>query len=113
MSKYILGISAYYHDSAACIVEDGKIIAAASEERFTRKKGDSSFPNNAINFCLNQVNKKIEDIDYIVFYEDYLNKFSRILSIHHLYSPKGLVSFLYSMPKWLTTKLWLEKEIKN
>ncbi|MBR4618227.1 MAG: hypothetical protein IKO49_02875 [Bacilli bacterium] len=113
MKKYILGISAYYHDSAACIVVDGKIIAASSEERFTRKKGDSSFPHNAINFCLNTVGKKIEDIDYIVFYEDYLNKFSRILSIHHTSSPFGLKSFLYSLPKWLSTKLWLEKEIKK
>lgn len=111
MEKYILGISAYYHDSAACIIKDGEIVCAASEERFTRKKGDNSFPNNSINFCLNTVHKDINDIDYIVFYEDYLNKFSRILTIHYLNSPKGLLSFLYSIPKWLNKNLWLEREI--
>lgn len=113
MSKYILGISAYYHDSAACIIRDGEIIAAANEERFTRKKGDKSFPNNAINFCLNSVSKAIDQIDNIVFYEDYLNKFSRILMIHHMYSPYGLKSFLFSMPKWLSKNLWLESEIRK
>lgn len=109
----ILGISAYYHDSAACIIVDGDIVAAAQEERFTRKKGDSSFPHNAISYCLEEVGIEIDDLTDIVFYENYLDKFKRILLTHHLNAPFGLKSFLASMPKWLTSNLWLEQNIQK
>lgn len=111
MGIKVLGISAYYHDAAAAIIEDGNIIAAAEEERFTRIKGDANFPHNAINFCLNIVNTKIENIDYIVFYEDYITKFDRILTTNYATAPKSLVSYLSSMPKWISSNLWLENEI--
>lgn len=107
----ILGISAYYHDSAAAIVEDGKILAAVQEERFTRNKGDSSFPHHAINYCLEQAQIKEDELDYVVFYENPLNKFERLLTTYHLNAPKSLRSFLKAMPSWLTQKLWLEDEI--
>lgn len=109
----ILGISCYYHDSAACIIKNNEIIAAASEERFSRIKGDSSFPHNAINFCLNELNININKVDYIVYYENYLNKFSRLLMTAHLNAPKGIINFLYSFPKWLTSKLWMESNIRS
>ena len=109
----ILGISAYYHDSAASIIKDGKIIACAEEERFTRIKGDSSFPVNAINYCLNSLNIKIEDVDHIVFYENYLTKFERLLINYHVTAPSSLISFVTSMRKWLTSNLFLEKEIQK
>lgn len=113
MSTTILGISAYYHDSAAALIKDGKIIAAAQEERFTRIKGDSSFPHNAINYCLNTVQKKIEEIDYIVFYEEPFTKFERLLISYHTTVPKSIRSYLKSMPKWLSTNIWLENEISK
>lgn len=113
MNKIVLGISAYYHDSAASLIVDGKIVAAAQEERFSRKKGDSSFPHYAINYCLNEANITLDDVDEIVFYENYLSKFQRILMTHHLNVPGGLKSFLTSMPKWLTKNLWLEQQIKK
>ncbi len=113
MKEIILGISAYYHDSAACIVIDGKVVSAAQEERFTRIKGDSSFPHNAINCCLNEANIKFEDITKIVFYENHINKFLRIIYTHHVNVPFGIKSFLASMPKWITTNLWLESNIKK
>lgn len=111
--KYILGISAYYHDSSASLIKDGKIIAAIQEERFTRVKGDASFPNNAINYCLNEAGIKIEDIDHIVFYENNLNKFQRIVVTHYQNSPKSIKNFLLSISKWLTKDLWLENEIQK
>lgn len=113
MKKIILGISAYYHDSAASLIIDGEIIAAAQEERFSRVKGDASFPHLAINYCLNEAKIKLSDVNEIVFYEDYLMKFQRILMTHHTYIPKSLKSFLVSMPKWLTKNLWLEQQIKK
>lgn len=109
----ILGISAYFHDSAACIIKNGEIIAASSEERFTRMKGDSSFPHHAINFCLNEVKMDIKEIDYIIYYENYMKKFSRIMMQIHLNAPKGWLSYVYAMPKWITSKLWLETTIKT
>lgn len=111
--KTILGISAYYHDSAAAIIKDGKIIAAAQEERFTRKKGDSSFPINAINCCLNEAKINVEDLDHIVYYENNLNKFQRILVTNHKNAPKSIKNFVLSMSKWLTKDLWLDKEISK
>ena len=112
MSKRIvLGISAYYHDSAAAIVRDGKIVAAAQEERFTRVKGDASFPHHAVDYCLRECKVPIEDVDDIVFYEDPLKKFERLLQSLHWVMPRSLVAFLYAMPKWLTENLWLERVI--
>jgi len=110
---YILGISAYYHDSAACLIKDGEIIAAASEERFTRIKGDKQFPNNAINYCLNEAKIPIESVDYIIFYENNLNKFQRILVSHHQNVPFGLKNFVSSMAKWLSNDLWLDKNMRK
>ncbi|MCL2194990.1 MAG: hypothetical protein FWB76_03465 [Oscillospiraceae bacterium] len=107
----ILGISAYYHDSAAAILRNGEIVAAAQEERFTRKKADASFPHNAIDFCLQQCSVSIEDVDEIVFYEDPLKKFERLLQSQHWAVPKSIVAFLHAMPKWLTQNLWMEKNI--
>lgn len=111
MSRTILGISAFYHDAAAAVVRDGDIIAAAQEERFTRVKGDASFPHHAIDYCLQACRIAIEDVDEIVFYEDPLKKFERLLQSQHWAVPQSLVAFLYAMPKWLTENLWLEKGI--
>ena len=102
----ILGISAYYHDSAASLIVDGKIISAAQEERFTRKKHDSSFPRNAIQFCINESNIQLSDLDYIVFYEKPLIKFERLLETYISFAPKGFKSFLMAMPVWLKEKLY-------
>ena len=107
----ILGISAYYHDSAAAIIKDGKIIAAAQEERFTRIKGDKSFPTNAINYCLNEAMVSIEELNYIIFYENNLEKFQRIIVSAHNNIPQSIKTFVLSMSKWLTNNLWIDKEI--
>lgn len=107
----ILGISAYYHDSAAVLVRDGEILAAAQEERFTRVKGDERFPHHAIGFCLDQAGLHEEDVDYVVFYEDSMLKFERLLTLYHVTAPRGLRSFLRAMPSWLTQKLWLRHHI--
>lgn len=109
----ILGISCYYHDSAAALVINGEIIAAAQEERFSRIKGDSSFPHQAINYCLKETKIALEAVTHITFYENYLQKFERILVTSHLFAPFGLQFFLSSMPKWLNTNLWLENKITN
>ncbi len=110
---YILGISAYYHDSAAALIRNGEIIAAAQEERFTRIKGDKSFPNHAISYCLEEAKLNIEDIDHIVFYENNLSKFQRIIVTHHNNVPKGIISFIVSISKWLTNDLWLDQKIQK
>lgn len=107
----ILGVSAFYHDSAACLVQDGKIVSAAQEERFTRKKHDSSFPKQAIDFCLKHSNLKIDDIDLICFYEKPFIKFERILQTYLQYAPLGIRSFIKSMPIWLKEKLWMKANI--
>ena len=91
---HILGISAFYHDSAACLLKDGEILAAAQEERFTRKKYDPGFPSRAVDYCLNAGNIKVSDLSYIVFYS---------------FAPKGLRSFLMAMPLWMKEKLFLKK----
>ena len=111
MSRTILGVSAFYHDSAAAIVRDGEIVAAAQEERFTRIKGDASFPHNAIDYCLRACKLSIEEVDDIVFYENPLLKFERLLQSQHWAVPRSLVAFLHAMPKWLTENLWMEKGI--
>lgn len=110
---YILGISAYYHDSAAAIIEDGIIKAAAQEERFTRKKGDSSFPHNAIAYCLDSCGISENEIDHVVFYEDPKVKFERLLTSYNITAPKSWLSFISTMPSWITKKLWAESEINK
>lgn len=107
----VLGISAFYHDSAAAIIKNGIIIAAAQEERFTRIKGDSSFPHNAIDYCLRECGISVEDVGYIVFYENSIDKFERLLVTIHMTVPKSIVSFLAAMPKWLTGNFWMESMI--
>ena len=107
----ILGISAYYHDSAACLVIDGNIIAAAQEERFTRKKHDQGFPGQAIAYCLAQANRKPADIDYVVFYDKPFLKFERLLETYLAFAPQGLASFIAALPVWLKDKLFQKSMI--
>ncbi|MFZ4620071.1 MAG: carbamoyltransferase [Bacteroidota bacterium] len=103
----ILGISAYYHDSAACIVRDGIIIAAAQEERFSRKKHDERFPRNAVQFVLKQADCNVADLDAVIFYDKPFLKFNRLLETYLSFAPKGFTSFVRAMPVWLSDKLWL------
>ena len=111
--KFILGISAFYHDSAACIIKDGEIVAAVQEERFTRKKHDSSYPFNAIQFVLDYVNLKLSQIDQIVFYEKPFLKFERLLETYVAFAPKGYSQFHKSMPIWLKEKLFQKNFLFN
>ena len=110
---YILGISAFYHDSAVCLVEDGDIIFAAQEERYTRKKHDSSFPINAIRDCLINSGITTKNIDYVAFYDKPFLKFERILETYLAYAPLGIRSFLMAMPLWIRKKLWIKELIRN
>tara|TARA_Y200000002_G_C22683613_1_gene665094 strand:- start:1598 stop:3436 length:1839 start_codon:yes stop_codon:yes gene_type:complete len=103
---YVLGISAFYHDSAACLIKDGEIIAAAQEERFTRKKHDASFPQHAINYCLNDSNITASQIRNVVFYEKPFIKFERLLETYLAFAPKGFTSFAKAMPLWIKDKLF-------
>ena len=102
----ILGISAFYHDSAAALIKDGNIVSAAQEERFSRKKHDSRYPYNAINFILEDANLKLNEIDHIVFFEKPFLKFERLLETYMAFAPKGFKSFSLSMPLWLREKLF-------
>ena len=111
--RVILGISAFYHDSAATILVDGKIIAAAQEERFTRKKHDPSYPYNAIEFVLNYANLKLNDVDQIIFFEKPFLKFERLLETYVAFAPKGFKSFCLAMPLWLKDKLFQKKMLFN
>ena len=106
---YILGISAFYHDSAAAIIVNGEIIGAAQEERFTRKKHDASYPKNAINYVLKEAGLKLNEIDHVVFYEKPFLKFERLLETYVGFSPGGFRSFSMSMPLWLSEKLFQKK----
>jgi len=110
---YILGISAFYHDSAACLLKDGEIVAAAQEERFTRIKHDHNFPQNAVNFCLESEKIDISKVEYVAFYDKPLLKFERILETHLSFAPKGIKSFIKALPLWLKKKLWIRELIKN
>ncbi|MCH7972516.1 MAG: carbamoyltransferase [Bacteroidetes bacterium] len=110
---YILGISAFYHDSAACLVKDGDIIAAAQEERFTRKKHDFRFPINAINFCMDFARIGSDDLEIVAFYDKPFLKFERILETYLTYAPIGIKSFLKAMPLWIKEKIWMKELIKN
>ena len=105
----VLGISAFYHDSAAAVIVDGEIIAAAQEERFTRKKHDASYPKNAINYVLKEANLKLNEVDHVVFYEKPFLKFERLLETYVGFSPSGFKSFSMSMPLWLSEKLFQKK----
>ena len=105
---YILGISAFYHDSAACLVKDGEILAAVQEERFTRIKHDKKFPAKSIKYCLEYAGINLSEIEYIVFYEKPFPKFERILETYLAFAPIGFSSFLKSMPSWLKEKLFLK-----
>src|SRR5271169_2425887 len=109
----ILGISAFYHDSAAALVVDGDIVAAAQEERFTRKKHDPNFPSAAASYCLEQAGLTPKQLDYIAFYDKPLTKFERLLETYLSFVPRGLLSFSKAMPLWLKTKLHLRREIRQ
>jgi carbamoyltransferase len=109
----ILGISAYYHDSAACLVQDGRIVAAAHEERFTRRKHDAAFPRLAVRYCLAEAGVGEGQLDAVVFYDKPLTKFVRILKTSFAVAPRGLRPFLQAMPVWLREKLWLPAEIER
>ena len=109
----ILGISAFYHDSAACILKDGKIIAAAQEERFTRKKHDQSYPHNAINFVLKYADLKLSAVDQIVFFEKPFLKFERLLETYVAFAPRGYISFAKAMPLWIKEKLFQKNLLFN
>ena len=111
--KSILGISAFYHDSAAALLIDGKIIAAAQEERFTRKKHDPSYPYNSIKYVLDEAKLNLSQIDQIVFYEKPFLKFERLLETYLAFAPRGFSTFLMSMPLWLREKLFQKNYIFN
>lgn len=108
---YILGISAFYHDSAAVLLKEGEIIAAAQEERFTRKKHDQAFPEKAARFCLEFAGISINDIEIVCFYDKPFLKFERILETYMAYAPKGISSFLKAVPLWIKKKLWMKEQI--
>jgi len=110
-SCLILGISAYYHDSAAALLRDGRIVAAAQEERFSRVKGDSSFPHKAIAYCLDEAGVHENDLYHVIFYENPLVKFERLLTTYHLTAPRSIRSYLAAMPPWLTKNIWMERNI--
>ena len=105
----ILGISAFYHDSAAALVNDGEVVAAAQEERFSRKKHDSRFPRNAIKYCLEEDGSTMDDIDYFVFYDKPFLNFERLLETYMSFAPKGFTSFRKAIPVWLKEKLFQKK----
>ena len=109
----VLGISAYYHDSAAALVVDGEIVAAAQEERFSRIKHDAGFPSRAIDYCLSVAGVKPADLDYVGFYEKPLLKFERLLETYLAFAPVGFSSFAKAIPLWLTQKIHLPRELRR
>ena len=111
--EYLLGISAYYHDSAACLLKNGEVYAAAQEERFTRKKHDSRFPKSAIEYCLAEAKIDVDDLANVIFYDKPLVKFERLLETYLAYAPKGLISFFSAMPVWLKEKLFLKSTLQK
>ncbi|HAF94611.1 MAG: hypothetical protein A2X34_10675 [Elusimicrobia bacterium GWC2_51_8] len=113
MSIKILGISAFYHDSAAAVIEDGEIIAAAQEERFTRKKHDPGFPSNAVKFCLRQSGFSLNELDAVIFYDKPLLKFERLMETYYAFAPGGFRSFVSAVPVWIREKLFLKKLIRE
>ena len=111
--RYVLGLSAFYHDSAACLLRDGEIVAAAQEERFTRKKGDASFPLHAVRYCLEAGGISASQLAYVGFYDKPLLKFERILETYLSVSPKGFASFRMAGPLWVKEKLFMDREIRR
>src|ERR1051325_5519768 len=111
--EHILGISAYYHDSAACLLRDGEIIAAAQEERFTRKKGDASFPTRAVEFCLGQAGISAAGLSAVGFYDKPLLKFERIVETYLGVAPRGFSSFLKAGPLWIKEKLYQSRDLRE
>ena len=109
----ILGISAFYHDSAACILNNGEIIAAAQEERFTRIKHDQNFPSNAIKYCLNAADISADELEIVAFYDKPFLKFERILETYLSFAPRGINSFLKAVPIWIKKKLWTKELIRE
>jgi carbamoyltransferase len=112
-ASYILGISAYYHDSAAALIKDGEVIAAAQQERFSRKKHDAGFPAESISYCLEEAGISLLDLDHVVFYDKPLVKFERLLETYLSYAPKGFRSFIAAMPIWLKEKLYLKTTLRR
>lgn len=112
-SQYILGLSAYYHDSAACLLRDGEIVAAGSEERFSRKKGDERFPQLAVEYCLREAGIKLSDVSHVGFYDKPLLKFERILETYLAVAPKGFRSFLMAGPLWVKEKLFTDRDLRK
>lgn len=113
MSEIIIGISAFYHDSAACLIKNGNIIAAAHEERFTRKKHDSSFPVKALSYVLSELEDDISQVSHVVFYDKPLLKFERLLETYHAFAPRGLRSFFEAIPVWLKEKIMIRQNIRK
>src|SRR3989339_509254 len=113
MSTYILGVSAFYHDSAACLIKDGEVIAAAQEERFTRIKHDQAFPSRAVQYCLKEAGITAADINYLAFYDKPFIKFERILETYLAYVPIGLRSYLKAIPLCIKQKLWISEIVKK
>src|SRR3989338_775713 len=113
MAMNILGISCFYHDSAACLVRDVEIISAVQEERFTRKKHDFNFPINSISWCLKEQNITEKELDFVVFYDKPFIKFERILETSLMYAPSGIRQFSQAIPLWLKQKLWIKEIIKR
>ena len=110
---HILGLSAYYHDSAACLLRDGEIVAAAQEERFTRRKGDAAFPQQSVAYCLRAGGIQVDDLSYVGFYDKPLLKFERILETYLGIAPSGFRSFLMAGPLWIKDKLYLDKQLRK
>src|SRR5258708_38447370 len=108
---FILGISAFYHDSAAALVEDGSLVAAAQEERFSRKKHDARFPKHAVSYCLSEAGIRLNDLDYVVFYDKPFLKFERLIETYLAFAPSGLRSFQMSIPLWVREKLFQKQTL--
>src|ERR1700761_1265907 len=111
--RYILGVSAFYHDSAAALLRDGVIVAAAQEERFTRVRHDHAFPREAIAYCLKEAGIAAGDLEYVCFYDKPLKKFDRILETYFAYAPSGFLSFKRAIPLWLREKLHTPRQIRK
>jgi carbamoyltransferase len=111
--RYVLGISAFYHDSAACLLRNGDIVAAAQEERFTRKKGDAGFPQQAVDYCLREAGIRLQDLEYVAFYDKPLLKFERILETYLGVAPRGFRSFLMAGPLWIKEKLFIDRQLRE
>jgi len=113
MPAYILGISAFYHDSAAALVKDGIIVAAAQEERFTRKKHDAGFPSQAVRYVIAEAGIEPADLKAVIFYEKPFIKFERLLETYHAFAPRGFTSFATAIPVWIKDKLFMKQQLRR